>query len=95
MAGVVWLRAGFAGQQDLGPAELDMWGEPAPVQPWNEGDGNSSGAEHLKTHTDSLTRGKYTAVFRSRCLSTAKQPQTLHSHMDPSATIQIYVHGLS
>lgn len=74
----------------------EPWGEPAPAHPWNEGDGNSPGAEHLRIHTDSLTRGKYKAVFRIRCLSTnAKQPQTLHSHMDPSATIQIYVHGIS
>lgn len=41
MASVVWLHSGFAEQRDLGPAELDMWGEPAPIHPWNEGDGNS------------------------------------------------------
>lgn len=55
-----------------------------------------SGAEHLKTHTDSLTRGKYKAVFRCKSLSTtAKQEQTLPGPMDASATIQIYVHGIS
>lgn len=55
--GIVSGQCCQARQQDLGPAELDTWGEPAPVHPWNEGDGNSSGAEHLKTHTDSLAGG--------------------------------------
>lgn len=54
------------------------------------------GADCPETHMYALTRGKY-GVFRSRWLSlcSLKQPQTLYSHMEPSATIQLYVQGIS
>lgn len=50
----------------------------------------------IYSQADVLTRGKYKAVFKADVVpSPPLGSHRLRSHTDPSATIQVSVHGIS